>query len=88
MRCVPPDSAVSWFCPVPAAGRADTQPAALHVRAKDRGATLLFITKKSVSAPTAVPESPMMCNFTAQDRCGSFYCNLLGLTQILLKNWQ
>lgn len=64
IRCVPPDSAVSWFCPVPAAGRMDTRPAAPHVRAKDRRATLLLVTRRSASAPVGVQESLKMCSFT------------------------
>lgn len=64
IRCVPPDSAVSWFCPVPAAGRRDARPAAPHVRARDRPATLLLITKRSASAPVGVQESLKMCSFT------------------------
>lgn len=64
MKCVPPDSAASWFCPVPAAGRRDTQAAAPHVRAKGGGASTLLITERSASAPAGVQEFLKMCSFT------------------------
>lgn len=64
MKCVPPDSAASWFCPVPAAGGRDTRAAAPRVRAKGGGASTLLIAGRSASAPAGVQESLKMCSFT------------------------
>lgn len=69
MKCVPPDSAASWFCPVPAAGRTDTQAAAPHARAKGGGASTLLIAERSASAPAGVQESLKMCSFTIKRLC-------------------
>lgn len=60
---VPHSSAVSWFCPAPAADGMDTLPAAPLARPKDRlRATLFCITKRSASALVDVPESLRMCS--------------------------
>lgn len=64
MRCVPPDSAASWFCPVPAAGRRGTLAAAPHVRAKGGAASTLSVAERSASAPAGVQEFLKMCSFT------------------------
>lgn len=71
--CAPPSSAVSWFCPVPAADSVDTPPAAPPAKPKDRpGARchlLLCSTRRNASAPVDVPESLRMCKFTTAHLC-------------------
>lgn len=68
MKCVPPGSAASWFCPVPAAGRRGTRAAAPHVRAKGGGASTLLIDGRSASAPAGVQEFLEMRSFTVSTR--------------------